>query len=99
MTMDGPVSPPSGTGTPTGEPTPLPMSQSGEHLDPGRPESAKTRAYLAGSKALDSLSRMVISTESFFHPSNSGTWTADLSAFIKYLAAEFNKRENRDSNC
>ena len=34
--------------------------------------------YLAGCKALDSLARMIASTESFFHPSNSGTWTADV---------------------
>jgi len=31
--------------------------------------------YLAGSKALDSLDRVITSTESFFHPSNSGPWT------------------------
>lgn len=51
-------------------------------------------SYLAGCKALDSLSRMITSTESFFHPSTSGPWTSDLSAFIKYLASEFNKRKS-----
>jgi len=40
----------------------------------------KPAAYLGGSKALDSLARMIASTESFFHPSNSGLWTADVSA-------------------
>ena len=34
--------------------------------------------YLAGCRALDSLARMIASTESFFHPSNSGSWTADV---------------------
>jgi proteasome activator subunit 4 len=34
--------------------------------------------YVAGSKALDSLAKLIASTESFFHPSNSGTWTADV---------------------
>jgi hypothetical protein len=32
-------------------------------------------AYLAGSKAMDTLDRLITSTESFFHPSNSGPWT------------------------
>jgi len=38
--------------------------------------------YLAGSKALDSLVRLVASTESFFHPANSGAWTSD----VRFLA-------------
>lgn len=37
------------------------------------------KTYLAGSKALDSFARLIASTESFFHPSNSGTWTQDVS--------------------
>jgi len=45
----------------------------------------KPKAYLAGSKALDSLARMIASTESFFHPSNSGTWTADVSICVPIL--------------
>jgi proteasome activator subunit 4 len=39
--------------------------------------------YLAGCRALDSLARMIASTESFFHTSNSGSWTADVC--IDYL--------------
>lgn len=39
----------------------------------------KQQTYLAGSKALDSLAKMIASTEAFFHPSNSGSWTADVS--------------------
>jgi proteasome activator subunit 4 len=31
--------------------------------------------YLAGSKAMESLDRFITSTESFFHPSNSGLWS------------------------
>lgn len=38
----------------------------------------KSQTYLAGSKALDSLAKMIASTESFFHPSNSGSWTSDV---------------------
>ena len=43
----------------------------------GRQASSETR-YLAGCRALDSLARMIASTESFFHPSNSGSWTSDV---------------------
>ena len=31
--------------------------------------------YLAGSKAMESLDKFITSTESFFHPSNSGMWS------------------------
>jgi proteasome activator subunit 4 len=37
-----------------------------------------TRKFLGGSRALDSLARLIASTESFFHPSNSGPWTNDV---------------------
>ncbi|KAF8587302.1 hypothetical protein K439DRAFT_1645895 [Ramaria rubella] len=97
MSVDGPVSPSSGETTPPDAPYLRTTSS-----DPGRIRSdvadtstrsnINTKTYLAGSRALDSLSRLIISTESFFHPSNSGTWTTDLTAFIKYLVAEFNKR-------
>lgn len=61
----------------------------------------KGRTYLAGSKALDSLARVVASTEHFFHPTNSGSWTADLTAFLKFIVYEFNKRwhEERQPDC
>ncbi|TFK76829.1 hypothetical protein BDN72DRAFT_890635 [Pluteus cervinus] len=61
----------------------------------------KRKGYLAGSRALDSLAKLIASTESFFHPSNSGAWTADLSAFIKYIVYDFNKRwyEEQKPDC
>ncbi|EPQ60969.1 hypothetical protein GLOTRDRAFT_135553 [Gloeophyllum trabeum ATCC 11539] len=67
----------------------------------GRAGRAKYRTYLGGSKALDSLAKLIASTESFFHPTNSGSWTADLSAFIKYIVYDFNKRwhEEQDPAC
>ena len=37
------------------------------------------RTYLAGSKALDSFAQLIASTESFFHPLNSSSWTEDVS--------------------
>lgn len=83
MTSDGPILPPSGAATPFGWP-----EDKARFLKP-----SASKSYLAGCKALDSLARMILSTESFFHPSNSGSWTVDLSAFIKYLVSEFNKRE------
>lgn len=39
--------------------------------------------YLAGSRALDSLAKLIASTESFFHPSNSGAWTADVCCYCQ----------------
>lgn len=36
---------------------------------------SRQAGYLAGSKAMESLDKFVTSTESFFHPSNSGIWS------------------------
>jgi hypothetical protein len=47
----------------------------------GRFEAQQT-GFLEGSKALDSLDRLITSTESFFHPSNSGPWTMNVSNII-----------------
>lgn len=42
----------------------------------------KQSGYVAGSKALDSLDRLITSIETFFHPSNTGTWTLSVSSAI-----------------
>ncbi|KAJ6574791.1 hypothetical protein B0H19DRAFT_1254444 [Mycena capillaripes] len=65
------------------------------------PLPLKHKTYLAGSRALESLSQIIASTESFFHPSNSGPFTADLAAFIKYIAYDFNRRwlEEQQPDC
>ncbi|EJF66455.1 ARM repeat-containing protein [Dichomitus squalens LYAD-421 SS1] len=56
---------------------------------PGTPSS---EGYLAGSRALDSLDKLVTSVESFFHPSNYGIWSLNLTHFVQRLMAEFSKR-------
>ncbi|XP_006454756.1 hypothetical protein AGABI2DRAFT_215246, partial [Agaricus bisporus var. bisporus H97] len=91
---------PSGMNTPQPQ---NPASSIGDYLGSSLNKRAYVpqKTYLAGSKALDSLARLIASTESFFHPSNSGTWTQDLSAFIKCIASEFNKRwfEEQKPDC
>ncbi|KAJ3843176.1 hypothetical protein F5878DRAFT_605646 [Lentinula raphanica] len=63
--------------------------------------ASKTSGYLAGSKALDTLERLITSTESFFHPSNSGQWSISLATFLKHLATEFSNRvqEEKSEHC
>ncbi|KAF9015006.1 hypothetical protein BDQ17DRAFT_1418131 [Cyathus striatus] len=56
----------------------------------------KQNGYIAGSKALDALDRLITSTESFFHPSNTGGWTHILASFLHRLASEFIKRFNEE---
>ena len=48
--------------------------------------------YLAGSRALSSLETLITSTETFFHPSNAGLWTLNLTTFLHRVTAEFSKR-------
>ena len=86
MAPDATPLPPSNANTPVFSPLPsgvnTPHSHDGKlggdfmttHL--GRQPGST--GYLAGCRALDSLARMIASTESFFHPSNSGSWTADV---------------------
>ncbi|TFK57500.1 ARM repeat-containing protein [Heliocybe sulcata] len=63
---------------------------------PSGSESESLAGYLAGSRALDSLDRLITSTESFFHPSNSGPWTTSLTGFLHRLASEFSRRWNEE---
>ncbi|TFK57485.1 hypothetical protein OE88DRAFT_1651225 [Heliocybe sulcata] len=111
MAPDSVPSPPSNMPTPMA--TPFGSGNSTPHIDSafnlgdylsapmGRAGRGKFKTYLGGSKALDSLAKLIASTESFFHPTNSGSWTADLSAFIKYIVYDFNKRwhEEQDLEC
>nr|XP_019009928.1 proteasome activator subunit 4 [Kwoniella pini CBS 10737]OCF48709.1 proteasome activator subunit 4 [Kwoniella pini CBS 10737] len=54
--------------------------------------SERNRRYLAGSKALDHLSKLLTSCETFFHPSNSGHWSVFLTTFLSHLASNFVER-------
>jgi len=68
---------------PSGINTPHPGSNVGDYLSYSLENKiVKPSAYLGGSKALDSLARMIASTESFFHPTNAGSWTTDVGALV-----------------
>lgn len=87
MLPDSAPSPLSNAPTPTFTPLPSGMNtpllrngSAGDYLSTPLMKAGhwKGRTYLAGSKALDSVARMIASTEGFFHPSNSGSWTTDV---------------------
>ncbi|WVQ81077.1 hypothetical protein IAT38_003199 [Cryptococcus sp. DSM 104549] len=52
----------------------------------------ENKRFLAGSKAMDHLSRLLTSCETFFHPSNSGHWSIFLNTFISHLTSNFVER-------
>ncbi|KAI0762664.1 ARM repeat-containing protein [Fomes fomentarius] len=60
--------------------------------DSGTPGTPSSDGFLAGSRALDSLDKLITSVESFFHPSNYGVWSLNLTHFVQRLMAEFAKR-------
>ena len=93
MSPDGLPTAPSSAPTPLGTPfasgmnTPRNQSSSvGDYLTAplGKLPFLTLKSYVGGSKALDSLVKLIASTESFFHPSNSGAWTADV-CLMSYL--------------
>ncbi|KAG9123719.1 hypothetical protein FRC07_014176 [Ceratobasidium sp. 392] len=56
-----------------------------------------TSGFLAGSRALDSLDKLITSVESFFHPSNAGQWTLILVSFLQRITYEFNRRWHEET--
>ncbi|KPV77183.1 uncharacterized protein RHOBADRAFT_25084 [Rhodotorula graminis WP1] len=64
---------------------------------PGARSSASAkRTYLAGSKALDALAKLIQATEGYFHPSNYGRWAPLLGRFLQTLTWEFFKRHTEE---
>lgn len=61
----------------------------------------RSKKYLAGSKALDHLSRLITSCETFFHPSNAGPWSSFLTVFLSHLTSNFVQRwkMEEEPNC
>lgn len=51
----------------------------------GRTSEGTENGFLSGSRALDSLDKLITSTESFFHPSNTGHWTLAVRADMFFL--------------
>lgn len=100
MSKDGPATPetPSASEMPTptrGSEVDLPSLISRGGLAPPMQTRARTKrpqTYLGGSKALDSLSKLLQATESFFHPSNYGSWQSKLARFLQNLCWEFVRR-------
>lgn len=54
---------------------PIKTESSGENTPSGVGGGSTSSGYLAGSKALTTLEKLITSTESYFHPSNTGPWT------------------------
>ena len=84
MAQDGIPAPESTAGSPMFTPLPSGVSTPVFMMTPvadylSAPLSLSHQVFVGGSKALDSLARLIASTESFFHPSNSGSWTNDVS--------------------
>lgn len=57
-----------------------------------RASAAKQTGFAAGSKALDTLEKLINSTETFFHPTNLGNWTPNLMLLVQRLASDFMAR-------
>ncbi|KAK7691509.1 hypothetical protein QCA50_004908 [Cerrena zonata] len=102
MAQDGPHTPSSNSDTPLSMPTPPRSSthRAHPHESPadylyaslGKGEGLKPQAYIAGSKALNSLVKLIAPCENFFHPTNAGSWTTSLSQFIMHVVQEFQIR-------
>lgn len=77
MSVDAPAA----GATPLGSTAPSRNGSARDLPGMGLGSAPKEKTYLAGSKALDSLAKLVQATESFFHPSNYGAWAPHLVGF------------------
>lgn len=60
------------------------ISLDSEVYDPSA-DTSKQIGFIAGSRALDSLEKLIKSAESYFHPSNTGPWTQSVSLFSQLV--------------
>ncbi len=51
--------------------------------------STPQNGFIGGSRALDSLDKLITSTESYFHPSNHGHWTLSVSSSAAWFAVRY----------
>ncbi|KAK7058314.1 Proteasome activator BLM10 [Paramarasmius palmivorus] len=65
------------------------------------PAEPDERSYAGGSRAVDSLDRLITSIESYFHPSNHGLWTLGLTSFLQRITSEFifRMKEEEQESC
>jgi len=92
--LDGPVSPPSTAAPTPGMSTPAQGTSNGG-LGAASPAQA---TYLAGSRALDQLAKLVQATETSYHPSNWGLWQINLTSFVSNLTWEVLKRSKEEQS-
>ncbi|KAH8919753.1 hypothetical protein BT69DRAFT_1352911 [Atractiella rhizophila] len=64
------------------------LAGSGKERDRKKPK----KSYVGGSRALDSLNKLVQALESFYHPSNYGDWTRTLTRFLQMVTSTFYRR-------
>ncbi|KAJ3537454.1 hypothetical protein NMY22_g5581 [Coprinellus aureogranulatus] len=57
-----------------------------------RGSTVKQAGVAAGSRALDTLEKLINSTETFFHPTNLGNWTPQLMLLLQRLSSDFMAR-------
>lgn len=99
MSKDGLVAPLDGEKTPEDMQTSPPSELNGqaEATGPGLAGTVATTSnkqthFLAGSRSLDAMARFFQATETYFHPSNRGTWQFILASFVAELAVSFTTR-------
>ncbi|TIB08744.1 hypothetical protein E3P89_02948 [Wallemia ichthyophaga] len=92
MSQDAGVAASSAAGTPISE---TPVNKSKNQLSaPTVGGSSAFNKHLGGSKALDALNKLILNTETYFHPSNWGAHTFALTYFISDTSSLFLERWN-----
>lgn len=102
MSQDSGVVTSSAAGTPISETPKIPKGKQQQLSIPtlgfGNQNNNK---FLGGSKALDALNKLILSTETYYHPSNWGTHTLLLTYFISDISSLFLERwsDEQKSEC